>query len=192
MTERKKILADDPSPSVKEKLRQFADHYRGGSDEVRGNATNSYMAVHPRCQLKTARCRAVDYLNHPITQAILREKTEEVSAKADIQQEKVLTEIARLGLYDVRKLFDADGRPLPINQLEDDIAAAIVGVDVVTIGTPDAGLGEIRKYRLANKNDALEKLMKYLGAYEKDNRQKNESLAEALLAGINRVREQGE
>ena len=184
----------NPSKVLREKLIKFADLYRGSPDpKVRGNKTACYKAVNPRCTKdSSAAPKGCEYYDHAIVQERIRQSIDEFGRKSDITQERVLREVARLGLYDVRELFDADGHPLPINQLSDSMAAAVVGVEVVTIGSADGGIGEIRKYKLADKNSALEKLMKHLGLYEKDNDQKTGTLADALIAGINRAKELNE
>ena len=166
---------------MRRKLVKFADLYRGSPDDtIRGNQTECYAHMFPKVGRGAARVRGSHYFNHPIVQEHIQEKADEIGEQADVTQARVLQEVARLGLYDVRKLFDADGRPLAITELTDEMAAAIVGVEVVTIGSGEAGLGEIRKYKLADKNSALEKLMKHLGLYEKDNNQRAKSLSELL------------
>lgn len=172
--------ADDPKPSTKKKLIEFADLYRGGPDEIRGNATLCYQKVSPRASLNTARKKGNEYLNHRIVQEHLAERTDKIAADADITQDRVLKEIARIGLFDPRKLFDNTGRPLPVTELDDDVAAAIAGIKVRQIAGDEDDVGAVIEYKLANKNDALEKLMKYLGAYEKDNAQKAKSLQELI------------
>lgn len=180
-----KTLADNPKPAVQRKLEEFADLYRGGPDDVRGNAARCYMALHPRCKsVGTAEVKGAEYLKHRIVQERIREKTDAVAEQADIRQEQVLKEIARLALFDPRKLLDSHGNPLPIHKLDADTAAA-VGVKV-TLGAEDVGV--VIDYKVSDKNMALEKLMKHLGLYEQDNKQKHESLADALMAGINRVK----
>jgi len=174
-------FAKDPSPAVKAKMREFADLYRGGPDGVRGNACACYMALHPKANRTSADPKATAYFNHPYTQEYLREKTDAVAEQADITQERVLKEVARIGLFDARKLFDGAGNPLPITELDDDVAAAIAGIKVREIPIGDDGkLATITEYKIADKNSALEKLMKYLGAYEKDNAQKAKSLQELI------------
>lgn len=172
--------ADDPKPNVKKKLIEFADLYRGGPDEIRGNATACYQKIQPRASASTARKKGQEYLNHPIVQAHLAERAEKIGAEADITQDRVLREIARIGLFDPRKLFDNVGNPLPITELDDDTAAAIAGIKVKTISSDQDEVGAIVEYKLADKNSALEKLMKHLGGYEKDNAQKAKSLQELI------------
>ncbi|MBB20196.1 MAG: hypothetical protein CMP20_12155 [Rickettsiales bacterium] len=182
-------LGKKPRESTLAKLREFADLYRGGPDGVRSNAARCYAELHPGAHPKNCEARGSEYLNHPYTQEYMREKTDKVAEKADITQERVIKEIARIGLFDARKLFDNVGNPLPITELDDDVAAAIAGIKVRQTAGDEDEVGTIIEYKIADKNSALEKLMRFLGAYEKDNKQKNESLADALMAGINRVKE---
>lgn len=154
--------------------RLFHDLYRGGPDGVRGDAKACYWHMHPKVKEKTAESGGSRYLNDPLVQAKLQESAERVGAKADVTQERVLTEIGRIAFFDARKLLDADGRPLPIDKLDDDTAAAIAGVKVrrVLDEGKDGEVATITEYKIADKNSSLEKLMRYLGAYEKDNKQK--------------------
>lgn len=99
--------------------------------------------------------------------------------KTDITAARVLQEIARLAFFDTRKLLDADGNPVPIQELDDDTAAAIAGLEVSQSGAGDAKW-TVKKYKVADKNSALEKLAKHLGIYEMDNKQKIDPLAEVL------------
>lgn len=84
----------------------------------------------------------------------------------------MLQEAARLAFFDILKLFDSQGNPLPISELDSDTAAAILGINVVTIGNATVGVGQIRKYKLADKNSAIERLIKHMGLFSKDNEQK--------------------
>jgi len=174
-------LSPNPREATKAKMREFADLYRGGPDGVRGNSAQCYKAVHPKASTKVCESMGSHYLNHPYTQEYLREKTDAVAESADITQERVLKEVARIGLFDARKLFDNRGNPLPIQHLDDDTAAAIAGIKVREVPMGDDGqLATILEYKIADKNSALDKLMKYLGAYEKDNDQKARSLHDLI------------
>jgi phage terminase small subunit len=77
-----------------------------------------------------------------------------------------LQERARLAFFDVRKLLDATGAPKAIQDLDDDTAAAIAGLDVVNIGSDDKRVGEVLKIKLADKNASLTALEKHLGLYK--------------------------
>ena len=109
------------------------------------------------------------------------------AARVTIDLARVLEEISRVAFVDVRRLFNADGSPRNIEDLDDATAAAIAGIEVVEqfegSGESRRLVGYVKKYRLADKNAALEKLCRYFGAYEKDNRQRSDPLA-ALIASL--------
>jgi hypothetical protein len=99
-----------------------------------------------------------------------------------VSRARVIAEMYRMATYDPRMLLDADGKPLPLNELPDEIAAAVEQVDVLVDadGRPTA-----YRYKLAKKAAHLEQTAKALGMFEEDNRQRSASLASALaeLAG---------
>lgn len=105
---------------------------------------------------------------------------------AVVSSARVLQEIARIALFDPRRLFFDDGTPKPITSLDDDTAAALAGLDVTEefegSGEDRKFVGYTKKYKIADKNTALEKLAKHLGLYEKDNTQKTNPLAELIRA----------
>lgn len=167
-------LGVNPRESTKAKMREFADLWRGSSDDkVRGDSAKCYKKLHPNASKKVCEAMGSEYLNHPYTQAYLREKTDAVAQAADITQDRVLREVARIGFFDARKLLTNSGHPIPIQDLDDDTVAAIAGIKVreMPFGE-DGNLCTVTEYKIADKNSGLEKLMKYLGAYEKDNKQK--------------------
>jgi phage terminase small subunit len=102
---------------------------------------------------KTAHVQGSQAINTPL---------EKAAKKLDLTAERVLQEIARLAFFDIRKLVDNTGKPLPLSELDDDTAAAIVGLDVVNVGNQDSGVGEILKFKLADKKGALEMAAKHL------------------------------
>ena len=107
-----------------------------------------------------------------------------VQEETGITLQRVVKEIARLALFDARKMFDSDGRPLSIHELDDDTAAAVAGLDVLEewdgIGQEKVLRGHVKKWKLADKKGSLDMLMKHLGGYSEDNKQKGEAEAAAL------------
>lgn len=118
----------------------------------------------------------------------IKSRRAELIEKMELTTERTLREIARLAYVDPRKFFHADGRPKDITELDDDTAAALAGMEVVEewqgTGADRQVVGVTKKYKLADKNSALEKAMKHLGQYEKDNLQRNpiSEMTEAQLA----------
>lgn len=85
-----------------------------------------------------------------------------------LEQVDVLRETARLAFADIRHVvgINEQGKAYVLmpHELPEDIAKAIASFEV-------DDLGRI-KYKLADKNAALDKLMKHLGLYDKDNAQR--------------------
>jgi len=104
-----------------------------------------------------------------------------------VSRARVIAEMYRMATYDPRQLLDADGKPLPLKDLPDEIASAVEQVDVLVDaeGRPTA-----YRYRLAKKAAHLEQTAKALGMFEEHNRQQSASLASALaeLAGATPAR----
>lgn len=119
--------------------------------------------------------------------ARVAELKERITNAGIASAERVLLEASRLALFDPRKLFNEGGVPKPINELDDDTASAIAGLEVVEeftgSGQDRVFIGFTKKYKVADKNSALEKLFKHHGLYKEDNKQKADPLVE-LLRGL--------
>lgn len=70
-----------------------------------------------------------------------------------------MQEYARLGFFDPRNLFHEDGSPKPIQELDDDTAAVLAGLEVVEIregkGDDRHSVGYLEKYKLADKRGTI-------------------------------------
>jgi phage terminase small subunit len=100
---------------------------------------------------------------------------------AGLSTERVLKELERLAFLDPRKLYDSDGCLKPINLLDPDTAAGISSLDIDEIavgrGPRRKRVGTTTKVRLQDKIAALDRAMRHLGLYERDNRQQSENIA---------------
>ncbi len=80
-----------------------------------------------------------------------------------------LTRLHAMAFFDVRKLFDSHGNPIEIPELSDDVAPAVAGYEVHEKfsgkGEDRVAVGCTKKYRLANRLEALVELGKALGWY---------------------------
>lgn len=82
--------------------------------------------------------------------------------KNQITVERVTAELAKMAFFDVRKLFNGDGSPKSIQDLDDETAAAVAGIDVANVGNAEIGIGQVLKLKLADKRASLELLGKHL------------------------------
>jgi phage terminase small subunit len=109
--------------------------------------------------------------------AIIAAATRKAIEVAGATLERTILEIARVAYSDPRNLFDARGMLKPMADLDDDTAATLASIK---IGEKSRGAGRgkkrpststVKTVKLWPKDSALEKLMKYHGAYRIDNEQ---------------------
>lgn len=105
-------------------------------------------------------------LRNPKVAELIATKSEKRLQKLEISAEKVLQEIAKLAFFDPRKLFDKEGRPLSVPELDDDTAMAVAGLEVYEEysgqGEDRKAIGLTRKIKIADKGINLERLGKHL------------------------------
>ena len=149
------------------------------------NATQA--AIRAGYSQKSARSMASQLLTKLNIQEAIAAARIRQQERTQITADRVLLEVARLSFYDPRKFFRDDGSPLGIHELDDDTAAALAGMDVIEqfegSGQDRQFVGYLKKYKLTDKGANLERLMKHLGLYERDNEQKTDPLT-ALLHTI--------
>lgn len=104
-------------------------------------------------------------LEKPRVQEAIHARQADRSARTEITQDRVLRELARIGFFDIRKLTNADGTAKPLNELDDDTAAAIAGLDIVLIGNDTVGMGTVLKFKIAGKVSALELMGRHLSMF---------------------------
>jgi phage terminase small subunit len=148
------------------------------------NATRA--AIRAGYSAKTAASQGERLLRNVEIQAAIAERMKERGERTTVTADRVLLEAARLALFDPRKLFNDDGSPKGIHELDDDTAAAVAGIEVLEqfegSGKDRVFVGYLKKCRIADKNAALEKLFKHHGLYERDNSQKTDPMTSLLHA----------
>jgi len=109
--------------------------------------------------------------------AELRDRAESVS---NVTMDRIIREYERIAFQDVTQVVGEDGKIVNFKDLTDDQRASISGVKVSTTvigGTEDTA--EVTEIKTYNKNDALEKLTRILGGFDKDNTQKRDIYVKA-------------
>lgn len=152
--------------ALSEKYKRFADDYL-----VDMNGTRAYKATYPSVKSDSvAAANASRLLRNAKIAAYLAERQQVFQENTGIKVERVLQEYARLAFFDPRKPFDDNGKPKDISALDDDTAAALVGLDVAEeyegVGEERKFVGYTKKYKLANKLGALDSLGKHLGMFD--------------------------
>ncbi len=153
------------------------------------NATAA--AIRAGYSKKTAEVIGYENLRKPQIETTINQAMQEREKRTEITQDMVLRETAKLAFFDIRKMFDKNGKPLDISMLDDNTAAALVGLDVQDVADNDGDyVGFVKKYKMADKIKALELLGKHLGTWEpKDDGPKDETTEDDLSRSL---RELGE
>ena len=150
------------------------------------NATQA--AIRAGYSAKTAEWIGPQLLGKAHVAEAVRAGRASLSKRVEITQERVLQEYARIAFFDPRKVFDSTGAPRPIHELDDDTAAAIVGLEVVQVGNAEVGVGDVLKYKMADKKGALDSVARHLGMFnDKLDLKVTDALAERLARARKRA-----
>jgi phage terminase small subunit len=149
------------------------------------NATQA--AIRSGYSAHTASSQGERLLRNVEVAAAIGQAAKKTATKLELTRDRVLQETARIAFFDARKLFRDDGSPKSLHELDDDTAAAISGLDVLEEFENREGertqVGVIKKYRIADKNNALERAAKLLALFGDHNKQLTDPLAN-LLQGL--------
>lgn len=110
----------------------------------------------------TERVRGSSLFHSKKIQSRIRELNAQAAQLAVVSKSRVLEELAKVAFFDVRKLYDAKGNIIPVQNLDDETAAALNAVDVNFFKDKDGNLtGEgVIKVKMADKLKALDSLGK--------------------------------
>jgi phage terminase small subunit len=90
-----------------------------------------------------------------------------IEKRLEISAERTLKEAGRLAFFDIRKAFDKNGNLKNIQDLDDDTAAALAGIENEQLfdgkGKDREYIGDLKKIKTFDKKGAIELLMKHFG-----------------------------
>lgn len=102
---------------------------------------------------------------------------DEALADQKLDLREVLRELMRIAFFDLRMVFDKNDNLIPINELSDDAAACLSGVEIDALyegsGQDRIQIGQTKKIKTVAKDKALDMLMRHLGAYKEEPTQQN-------------------
>lgn len=148
------------------KQKIFADEYL-----IDLNATKAYKVAYPKVKKdETARVNGSRLLTNANVVTYIEMRMKDREKRTEVTQDMVLNELVKLGFFDIRKLFDDNGKPVDISKLDDGTAACISGMDVQDVyegeGEEKEFVGYIKKYKLSDKIKALELIGRHLGMFK--------------------------
>ena len=127
-----------------------------------GDASKAYRATYNAGRMKPATVwrKSAELMVNGKVAARIEGLRRNLNRKLEISAENALREIARIAFSDIRRLFDQEGNLKKITALDDDTAAAIASIDIVTKMNGEENV-RIIKIKLWDKNAAMEKLGKH-------------------------------
>jgi phage terminase small subunit len=116
--------------------------------------------------------------------ARVQDLRDQVTAAGIIDAVEVKLLLSRVARADIRKCYREDGTLKSPREIDDETAAGILGFETIEeargTGKDRKHVAIARKLRFINRVEALDKLMRHYGLYEKDNRQLNNPWKEIL------------
>lgn len=147
-----------------------------------GNASDAYRRSYnaKKMSAKVIANRASELLDNGDITVRLEELKKPVIEKTQLTLERVILENMNVAFFDIRTILDNDGAVKPVNEWPPEAGAAISSIEVLEqyegSGKDRVFIGYLKKVKLVEKGAALDRLMKHLGGYEQDNKQKGNAL----------------
>lgn len=152
---------------LRKQEKQFVEAYLQCGSIVKAGRQAGYKSSHA----------AYDLWRDPAIAREVKARHSELMDRLGVTTDRVLAERAAIAFFDPRTIFDATGSILPIKDWPDNAAAALASMDIEE-ATEVKGL--VRKIRAHPKSPELDALMKHLGLFAEDNKQKGNAEAEAV------------
>lgn len=138
---------------LKRRHRKFVDAYVPGQTGAEAMREIGYKGAQPER-------RAWRLLKRPEIIAAVEERELHYIREMGVRAERIMRETVAIATSDPRRLEDENGKAIPLHKLDAATAAAISAVEVENIST-NGETGTRYKYKLWDKNKALDKLGQY-------------------------------
>lgn len=109
---------------------------------------------------------------HPIISRYLELLNQDRFKRLEIDGDDILREYAKIGFFNIKECFDAEGNILPVDKMPDRVTAGISKIKERVLKKSDTATVIDREYSFHDKVQALRDLGKNKGIFEKDNEQK--------------------
>lgn len=113
--------------------------------------------------------QASKWLKNPKILAEINQRLAGSAKKLNVTADRVLAELAKLAFFDPRKMFNPDGSPKQILDLDDETAACVAGLEVNELfegdGDQKYAYRLIKKIKLCDKRAALVDLGRHLNLF---------------------------
>lgn len=129
------------------------------------NATQA--AIRAGYAQKRAYAMGHENLKKPEIASAIQDAMKARESRTEITQDRVLQEYAKLAFLDPRRFYDDTGNLIAVNLLPADVAAALVGVEVLESRDPEGGPANVtKKIKFVDKKGALDSVARHLGMFK--------------------------
>ena len=141
-------------------------------EELPHDWNQTQAAIRAGYSPKTARQIGAELMQKPKIKDAIDKIRADQSRRSGMNIDVAIQEMARIARVNPKRLFNDDGSPKPIQELDDDTAAALIGLEVMEIyegrGDDRHFVGYLKKYKLADKKGALEAFFRHYGMFKDD------------------------
>lgn len=120
------------------------------------NATKAAIAA--GYSAKTAESQGSRLLRNVKVAAVLGERARRALERRELTAERILDEIAKVAFFDPRRLYNPYGSLIPVQDLDEDVAAAVASVGTRELYADGQPFGVLKNIKFADKLKALELL----------------------------------
>jgi len=135
------------------------------SEYTTNNQNATQAAIRAGYSEKTAYSQGQRLLKNVEIQNEIKKCMVEIQQRNDISVDRLLQEEQILAFFDVSRILNADGVPIPLTDLPEDVSRGIASLDINERTDREGNKTITYKYRFWDKGRALERLSKYLGLY---------------------------
>jgi len=158
-------MASENPYNLTDKQKRFCEEYM-----VDLNATQA--AIRAGYSEKTASEAGYENLRKPQIENYILELKNEVSERNKITVDECIQILANIARNDIAEFYDENGNLKDIHSIPKESREAIEELSTYEEKHEGMVIGHIRKIKSSGKQAAIDKLLKHLGGYEKDNSQK--------------------
>lgn len=141
-----------------------------------GNKSRAYRVAYNAENMSSEAIgvEAVNLCKNPKVALRIEEIQKDLTERFKTDLDETVRGVFNIANFDIAELYDEDGSFKSIHDIPKHVRTAIAGVKTYEEKVDGSTVGVNKDVRIINKLDALEKLIKYFGGYEKDNAQKIE------------------
>lgn len=120
-------------------------------------------AIDAGYSVKCAGVQANRLLKKDTVKARIAELRKKLEADFDISRDRLVKRLMQCVFTDLRQFFDEDGNLLPVPDLEDDAAGAIISLEVNSVFFDGSEISKVKKIRRNDPIKAAELIAKIMG-----------------------------